>query len=442
MMCAIRSSFIFFLLRSQCILLVRYGILRHGGPRHSFYVRPKETAQKRSTKAKDGRGALRSDGVRIARPVEEANRFQDGTNSSSSSLPYYRATHCFTAMARVSYRSSYRTTLSMLGQVPNKVPRRCFSLTTVTAGAAAVDPPTRTQLQRVFTKAAIPMIGFGFVDQTIMLQAGNAIDCTLGVTFGLSTITAAALGATVSNASGVLFGNTLDRIFTSAGLPQANLTADQRALPAVARVKLGGAMIGVVLGCCLGLVNLLVIDTNRSATLKLQAFNEEQEFEFTIEASNALRSDCTALTVRGPDVDGLLASLTAALAVRGCSLVELHARRSHTHLQSDKNAVLDPSDRAIDDVFYVIQRETGLPFDDEDLEDLARGLLDATRTPMNVNSVKAAMHELENTNTHLKQRIQKLEEVVYKQQISIVPRKATVVQQENKNGSSSGMEKK
>ena len=183
-----------------------------------------------------------------------------------------------------------------------------------------------------------------------MLQAGNAIDCTIGVTLGLSTITAAAMGATVSNASGVLFGNTLERIFHAAGLPSANLTAAQRKLPAVARTKLLGAMLGVIFGCCLGMTNLLFMDTGRSATLKLQAFNEESEFEFTIEASNALRHGATALTVRGPDVDGLLASMTAALAVRGCSLVELHAKRSHTNLQQD-DVDLDPNDRMIEDVF-------------------------------------------------------------------------------------------
>lgn len=140
--------------------------------------------------------------------------------------------------------------------------------------------------------------------------------------------------------------------------------------------------------------------------------------EFSIEASNALRHGATALTVRGPDVDGLLASMTAALSVRGCSLVELHAKRSHTNLQ-EEDADLDPDDRSIEDTFYVIKRETGLPFDDDELEELARGLLDATRTPMNVNSVKAAMHELENTNSFLRKRIAKLEEVVYRQQITI-----------------------
>jgi len=40
----------------------------------------------------------------------------------------------------------------------------------------------------------------------VMIQAGNAIDCSLGVTFGLSTLTAAAIGGLVSNVAGILFG--------------------------------------------------------------------------------------------------------------------------------------------------------------------------------------------------------------------------------------------
>lgn len=308
--------------------------------------------------------------------------------------------------------------------------KTAFSSSVSAAASASVtdgvEQPTRTQLRRVFTKAAIPMIGFGFIDQTVMLQAGNAIDCTLGVTFGLSTLTAAAFGQICSDASGVLFGGTLDRLFLAAGLPTANLTTAQRGLPVVSRTKLAGSLVGVIFGCALGLLNLLFIDTNRSSTLKLQAFSEEQEFQFTVEASNSVRRSATALTVRGPDVEGLLASMTAALSVRGCSLVELHAKRKNSKLEHEDVDQLDPTDTTIEDVFYVVKRDTGEPFDDDELEELAKGLLDATRTPMNVNTVKAAMHELENTNSYLRQRIQTLEQVVYRQQITVVPSKTTL----------------
>jgi len=132
-----------------------------------------------------------------------------------------------------------------------------------------VERPTNRQLWLVFAHAAVPMIGFGFTDQTVMLQAGNAIDCTLGVTFGLSTLTAAAFGQVISDASGVVFGGTVERFAKMAGLPSANLTVAQRALPIVGQARWTGNLLGVVFGCLLGLVNLLFIDTSRSSSLKL-----------------------------------------------------------------------------------------------------------------------------------------------------------------------------
>ena len=244
-----------------------------------------------------------------------------------------------------------------------------------------------------------------------MIQAGNAVDCTLGVTFGLSTLTAAAIGQIFSDASGVIFGSTLERLATACGLPSANLSAAQRQLPIVKRMVFSGSLLGIIAGCLLGLLNLFFLDTSRSSVLKLQAFNEEQEFDFVIEASNAQRPNATALTVQGPDVDGLLASMTAALSVRGASIIEIHAQRSHPD---------DDTDNTINDVFYVVKRETGGPFDDDELEELAEGLLDSTRTPMNVNSVKAAQHELEKTNAFLQARVKKLEKLMYEKQITLV----------------------
>jgi Transmembrane protein 65 len=253
-----------------------------------------------------------------------------------------------------------------------------------------------------------------------MLQAGNAVDCTLGVTFGLSTLAAAAIGQVASDASGVVFGSSLERIATKAGLPPTNLTSAQRALPMVARTTFAGSLLGIIAGCMLGLVNLLFIDTSRSSSLKLQAFTEEQEFNYTIEASNAIRESATALTVRGPDVDGLLASMTAALAVRGCSIVEIHAQQVAMTAMEDDDDSSSNDGKMIQDVFYVVNRETGAQFDDEELEELAEALLDSTRQPMNIIKVKAQVHELESTNSYLKQRINKLEQLMYERQITLI----------------------
>lgn len=259
----------------------------------------------------------------------------------------------------------------------------------------SMEPPTRSQLFRVFSQAAVPMIGFGIMDQTVMIQAGNAIDCTIGVLFGLSTLSAAAIGQICSDASGVLFGGTVERLAKAAGLPSANLSVAQTKLPIVARVTWAGSFLGIILGCTIGLINLWFIDTSRSSTLKLRALNDGQDFEFTVEASNAVRPDATALTVEGPDVDGVLASMTAALAMQGCSIVEISAKRAPPKDDSVGKNTSSSSSGGIKDVFFVVDRETGEPFEDDQLEKVARTLLEATRTPLrNLDSVQAAVvHE-------------------------------------------------
>lgn len=339
-----------------------------------------------------------------------------------------------------------------------------MSTTTSSSEASAiVDRPTSTQLRNHFIKSAVPMVGFGFMDQTVMLQAGNAIDCTIGVTFGLSTLTAAAFGQVCSDAAGVLSGGTLERLGSWFGLPKTGFTAGQRSLEVVKRVGLTGQLVGIVFGCCLGLVNLLWIDTDRSTTLKLQALSDEQEFAFEVEASNALREDATVLTVRGPDVDGLLASMTAALTAKGCSLVELHAAKAKAVAAAKKvvdtdgiNAsnegkeisftttigngatpttpntaamlnILDNDDNSIEDVFVVVNNRTKEQVDDDDLEDLANALLEATFHPITVRSFKAQALQLEENNLELQTRISTLEKLLQERQIKIVPKKSGVV---------------
>ena len=51
--------------------------------------------------------------------------------------------------------------------------------------------PTTEQLRIVAFRSAIPMIGFGIMDNVVMITAGEAIDSTFGVYFGFSTMVAA-----------------------------------------------------------------------------------------------------------------------------------------------------------------------------------------------------------------------------------------------------------
>jgi hypothetical protein len=272
--------------------------------------------------------------------------------------------------------------------------------------------PTSQQLRAYFWTSAIPFLGFGFMDNTIMIWAGNYIDCTIGVKFGLSTLSAAAIGQIVSAGGSIIFGDTIEQFARATGLPSSGLSSVQRRLPAVRRVGFSGSFIGVVTGATLGLVNLYFMDTERSAILKLEALREEQEFEFEIDVSNKKRRDATTVTVRGPDVDGLLASLTATISAQGLSLVELHAN-PHT----------PESSGVVEDVF-VLRPRGNLPhvqIDDRDLAELGRVLLAACKDPLGSHSLKTQVQVLQDENEALVDRMKTLEKVIEDRQIHVEP---------------------
>ena len=47
--------------------------------------------------------------------------------------------------------------------------------------------PNSLELKRLAIVSALPMVGFGFVDNLIMIQAGDLIDNSIGVKFGFAS---------------------------------------------------------------------------------------------------------------------------------------------------------------------------------------------------------------------------------------------------------------
>ena len=114
------------------------------------------------------------------------------------------------------------------------------------------------------------MVGFGLMDNLVMIQAGDFIDNNIGVAFGLSTLTAAAYGQVVSDVSGTLFGGVVESMAAALGLPKAGLTAEQLGLRNVRMVGTGSAAAGVVLGCLLGMLSLLFMDLQKAERARRQ----------------------------------------------------------------------------------------------------------------------------------------------------------------------------
>jgi hypothetical protein len=122
-------------------------------------------------------------------------------------------------------------------------------------------------LLRHFMVCAVPMIGFGFMDNTILIRTGDAIERYFGVAYNLSGLSAAAAGQVFSDFSGVLFGGVVESISRYFIVPPA-LSAAQSSLRIVQVTGVAGAALGVVTGCLLGMCNLMTMDLEEAERLK------------------------------------------------------------------------------------------------------------------------------------------------------------------------------
>jgi tRNA-specific adenosine deaminase 1 len=76
--------------------------------------------------------------------------------------------------------------------------------------------PTDRELRVVAMHQAVPFVGFGIMDNSILILAGEAIDINLGATLGISTMCAAAIGN---------IGADLVRAARGMGRPHSSCTA-------------------------------------------------------------------------------------------------------------------------------------------------------------------------------------------------------------------------
>ncbi|XP_061144472.1 transmembrane protein 65-like isoform X2 [Syngnathus typhle] len=78
-----------------------------------------------------------------------------------------------------------------------------FESIAIAQGQLEIAPPTAAQLRYVLLHNALPFVGFGFLDNCIMIVAGTQIELSIGVILGISTMAAAALGNLVSDLAGL-----------------------------------------------------------------------------------------------------------------------------------------------------------------------------------------------------------------------------------------------
>jgi tRNA-specific adenosine deaminase 1 len=131
-----------------------------------------------------------------------------------------------------------------------------------------VPEPSRRDLQLVAINQAIPFVGFGIMDNAILILAGDAIDNSLGVMFGISTLCAAALGNIISDVAGVGLGTVIEDFCARLGIPQPNLTQAQRQLRSVRFTNQIGCAFGLIIGCVIGMFPLLFLDAEKAEKAK------------------------------------------------------------------------------------------------------------------------------------------------------------------------------
>ena len=121
----------------------------------------------------------------------------------------------------------------------------------------------------LFLSQAIPFVGFGFMDNAIMIIAGEYIEMSIGAALALSTMAAAGLGNLLSDIAGIGFSSKIESLtetFLKIRPPELSRAA---ASSFNARfVKMLGAVVGVSVGCLLGMFPLLFFDADHDHNLR------------------------------------------------------------------------------------------------------------------------------------------------------------------------------
>jgi len=129
---------------------------------------------------------------------------------------------------------------------------------------STVVPATTKQLLYVGLYYSLPYVGFGFLDNFIMIVAGDYIELTIGVGMGISTMAAAGLGNAISDVAGVGSAFYVESLVRKLGLPSPELNPTQFASRSVTWAINIGRAIGVALGCILGMIPLIWLPKKES----------------------------------------------------------------------------------------------------------------------------------------------------------------------------------
>lgn len=123
-----------------------------------------------------------------------------------------------------------------------------------------VPPITRAQMGKMFVATAIPMVGFGFMDNAVMIICGEFIEIKLGAALCISTLAAAGIGNLVSDLVGLGTGGLIEAGATKLGFDGPPMTIAQQASRVAVTTRQMGSVLGLGFGCIIGMFPLLFHD--------------------------------------------------------------------------------------------------------------------------------------------------------------------------------------
>ncbi|XP_008321435.1 transmembrane protein 65-like [Cynoglossus semilaevis] len=151
-----------------------------------------------------------------------------------------------------------------------------FESIAIAQGQLEIAPPTAAQLRYVLLHNALPFVGFGFLDNCIMIVAGTQIELSIGVIFGISTMAAAALGNLVSDLAGLGLAGYVEALASRLGMQIPDLSPKQADMWQTRVSSHAGKAIGVGIGCILGMFPLLFFKDDEEKKDKEAKKNPQQ----------------------------------------------------------------------------------------------------------------------------------------------------------------------
>jgi len=162
---------------------------------------------------------------------------------------------------------------------------------------AEICPPTTLQLRQLGLASALPFLGFGILDNAIMIAFGDVLDLTFCTTFGFSTMAAAALGNTVSDGFGVFSGGVVEDMAAKAGFEAPPLSRAQQALAITKRWERTGQLVGITIGCLIGMFPLYFINLKEQEAWKREKSLEHMYEHVVVAVEDLLHAEAAMIVL-------------------------------------------------------------------------------------------------------------------------------------------------